>query len=88
MSQVQTQTTRKTTAPGQYLGYSLQQLRFCHHLLRKKANYEVSLELLDDIAVHTLGEPLLLEQCKNVTSTNAIADRAVACPSTAVAADG
>ncbi|MGJ4933602.1 ABC-three component system protein [Bradyrhizobium sp. HKCCYLRH3083] len=77
MSQVQTQTTRKTTAPGQYLGYSLQQLRLCHHLLRKKANYEVSLEFLDDIAVHTAGEPLLLEQCKSVTSTNALADRAV-----------
>jgi hypothetical protein len=78
MSQVQTHATRKkTTAPGQYLGYSLQQLRLCHHLLRKKANYEVSLEFLDDIAVHTPGEPLLLEQCKSVTSTNAIADRAV-----------
>jgi hypothetical protein len=77
MSQVQTQSTRKTTAPGQYLGYSLQQLRLCHHLLRKKADYEVSLEFLDDIAVHTPGEHLLLEQCKSVSSSNAIADRAV-----------
>jgi hypothetical protein len=77
MSQVQTQSTRKTTAPGQYLGYSLQQLRLCHYLLRKKADYEVSLEFLDDIAVHTPGERLLLEQCKSVTSSNAIADRAV-----------
>ncbi|MCP1768656.1 ABC-three component system protein [Bradyrhizobium japonicum] len=77
MNQVKIQSTRKTTAPGQYLGYSLQQLRLCHHLLRLKADYQVSLELLDDIAVHTPCGRLLLEQCKSVSSTNAVADRAI-----------
>ncbi|MGJ5119424.1 ABC-three component system protein [Bradyrhizobium oligotrophicum] len=77
MGQVQNQTTKKTTAPGQYLGYSLQQLRLCYYLLRRKAKYEVSLEFVDDIAVHAPDESLLLEQCKSVTSSNAIADRAV-----------
>jgi hypothetical protein len=77
MSQVKAKPTPKATAPGQYLGYSLQQLRLCYHLLRIKADYQVSLEFLDDIAVHTPGGRLLLEQCKSVASANAVADRAV-----------
>lgn len=75
MSQVKSKPMRKSTAPGQYLGYSLQQLRLCHHLLRVKAEYQVSFEYLDDVAVHTPGGRLLLEQCKSVASANAVADR-------------
>lgn len=77
MSQIQAPPPAKTTAPGQYLGYSLQQLRLCHHLLRVKAEYQVSLEFIDDIAVHTPEGGLLLEQCKSALSGNPIADRAV-----------
>jgi hypothetical protein len=66
----------KTTAPGQYLGYSLQQLRLCHHLLHTNASYQVSLELVDDIAVHFPDGHILLEQCKSVPSGNPVADRA------------
>jgi hypothetical protein len=37
----------KTAAPGQYLGFSLQQIRLCHHLLRVRDGTSVSLEYLD-----------------------------------------
>jgi hypothetical protein len=77
MSQTEAPVLTKAAAPGQYLGYSLQQLRLCHHLLRTKGDYQVSFEFLDDVAVHMPGGRVLLEQCKSVTSGNPVADRAV-----------
>ena len=77
MSLTDAPTAPKTSAPGQYLGYSLQLLRLCHHLLRGKGDYQVSFEYLDDVAVHTPDGKTLLEQCKSVKSANAISDRAV-----------
>lgn len=77
MSQSEASVLTKAAAPGQYLGYSLQQLRLCHHLLRTKGDYQVSFEFLDDVAVHMPDGRVLLEQCKSVTSGNPVADRAV-----------
>ncbi|WP_155930605.1 ABC-three component system protein [Mesorhizobium sp. L2C084A000] len=65
----------KTTAAGQYLGYSLQQLRLCHHLFKALDGDNVSLEYLDDIAVHRSDGTLLLEQDKSALTGNPAADR-------------
>jgi len=77
MSEAETLSPTKAAAPGQYLGYSLQQLRLCHHLLRAKGDYQVSFEFLDDVAIHTLDGRVSLEQCKSATSGNPVGDRAV-----------
>lgn len=66
----------KSAAPGPYLGFSLQQLRLCHHLLRVPNGDSVSLEHLDDVTVHRADGTLLLEQCKSALSGNPISDRA------------
>lgn len=66
----------KATAAGQYLGYSLQQLRLCHHLLKAPDGDTVSLEYVDDIGVHRADGTLLLEQSKSALSGNPAADRA------------
>jgi hypothetical protein len=42
-----------------------------------KAEYQVSFEHLDDVAVHAPNGRLLLEQCKSVSSANAVADRSI-----------
>ncbi|EIG60677.1 hypothetical protein [Bradyrhizobium sp. WSM1253] len=39
----------KHAAPGPYLGFSLQQVRLCYHLLTCPSGAQVSLELLDDV---------------------------------------
>ena len=74
MSLVELEPLPKTAAPGQYLGYSLQQIRFCHHLLRVPDEQLVSLEYLDDVAVHRADGSLLLEQCKSASTGNPISD--------------
>ncbi|WP_158912688.1 ABC-three component system protein [Caulobacter sp. S45] len=66
----------KATAAGQYLGYSLQQLRLCHHLLKVPDGDTVSLEYVDDVAVHRSNGTLLLEQSKSALTGNPAADRA------------
>jgi len=66
----------KATAAGQYLGYSLQQLRLCHHLLKTPDGDTVSLEYVDDVAVHRSDGTLLLEQSKSALTGNPAADRA------------
>jgi hypothetical protein len=48
--------TSKYSAPGQYLGYALQPLRLCYHLLDCPPGAQVSLEHTDDVAVHYLDE--------------------------------
>lgn len=65
----------KGTAPGQYLGYGLQDVRLCHHLLKAPTGSSVSLEFIDDTAIHyPLGEGLLLEQSKSALAGNPVAD--------------
>jgi hypothetical protein len=44
MSLLELEKPLKATAAGQYLGYSLQQLRLCHHLFKTADGDRVSLE--------------------------------------------
>lgn len=76
MSLLELEKPLKTSAAGQYLGYSLQQLRLCHHLLQTPDGNFVSLEYADDIAVHRANGTLMLEQSKSALSGNPAADRA------------
>lgn len=76
MSLLELEKPLKTTAAGQYLGYSLQQLRLCHHLLKTPDGNTVSLEYVDDVAVHRSDGTLLLEQSKSALTGNPAADRA------------
>lgn len=67
----------KSVAPGQYLGYGLQAVRLCHHLLHAESAASVSLEFVDDVAVHKADGTLLLEQTKSALSGNPLADSSV-----------
>lgn len=67
----------KTSAPGQYLGYALQPLRLCFHLLDAPLDAQVSMEHLDDVAVHYTDGTHLLEQTKSALSGNPASDRSV-----------
>ena len=65
----------KTSVPGQYLGYALQPVRLCFHLLDAPVDAEVSMEHIDDVAVHYSGGRHLLEQTKSALSGNPASDR-------------
>lgn len=67
----------KNSAPGQYLGYALQPVRLCSHLLRAPDGSTVSLEHLDDISSTKPNGHLLLEQCKSSLRGNPLADKSV-----------
>lgn len=67
----------KSAAPGQYLGYGLQDVRLCHHLLKVPAGCSVSLELVDDTAIHQPDGTVLLEQSKSGLSSNPVSDSSV-----------
>lgn len=77
MSLVELDKPLKTSAAGQYLGFSLQQLRACFHLFSAADGDSVSLEGLDDVAVHRADGSLLLEQDKSTLTGNPAADKAV-----------
>jgi hypothetical protein len=64
----------KHAAAGPYLGFALQPVRLCYHLLSAPRDSSVSLEYLDDVAVHYADGTLLLEQCKSALSHNPISD--------------
>jgi len=64
----------KSAAPGQYLGYALQPVRLCHHLMHAPPGCVVSLEYVDDIAIHWPDGRLLLEQSKSALSGNPLSD--------------
>jgi hypothetical protein len=64
----------KHSAPGQYLGFGLQTVRLCYHLLTCGRGAQVSLEYLDDVAVHRPDGSVVLEQCKSALKQNPIAD--------------
>lgn len=66
--------TRKHSAPGQYLGYSLQPVRLCFYLLSSPAGAWVSIEHLDDVAVHFPNGDLILEQSKSALKQNPLSD--------------
>ncbi len=67
----------KSAAPGQYLGYGLQDVRLCHHLLTMPTDCVVSLELIDDTAIHYQSGQVVLEQVKSALSSNPISDSSV-----------
>jgi len=64
----------KYSAPGQYLGYALQSLRLCYHLLHCPPGAQVSLEYIEDVAVHYSDGFQLLEQDKSALKQNPISD--------------
>lgn len=64
----------KHAAAGPYLGFSLQPVRLCYHLLSGPLDASVSIEYLDDVAVHYADGEILLEQCKSALSHNPISD--------------
>jgi hypothetical protein len=59
-------------APGPYLGFALQPLRLCFHLLTCPNGAQVSLEYLDDVAIHFPAGNIVLEQTKSALSQNPI----------------
>ncbi|WP_146210753.1 ABC-three component system protein [Azospirillum sp. TSO35-2] len=63
-----------SAAPGQYLGYGLQDVRLCHHLLKSAGGCSVSLEFIEDTAIHWPDGRVLLEQAKSALSGNPISD--------------
>lgn len=67
----------KTSAPGQYLGYALQPVRLCFHLFDAPLDATVSMEHIDDVAVHYSDGTHLLEQTKSALSGNPASDRSV-----------
>lgn len=64
----------KHAAAGPYLGFALQPVRLCYYLLSSPRDSSVSLEFLDDVAVHYADGTLLLEQCKSALAHNPISD--------------
>lgn len=76
MSLVELEKPPKAAAAGQYLGFSLQQLRACFHLFSAADGDSVSLEYLDDVAVHRADGSLLLEQDKSTLTGNPASDKA------------
>ena len=68
---------RSTAVPGQFLGYSLQELRVAAHLLAAADEDVVSLEVVGDTAVHGAGGGVTAEEHKSRTSRgNPVADAA------------
>jgi hypothetical protein len=64
-------------ASGPYLGLELQPVRFCYHLLSCPEGARVSLEHLDDVAVHNPDGTFILEQTKSALKQNPLSDWAV-----------
>ena len=67
----------KSAAPGTYLGFAIQPVRQCHHLLLGSSKSKVSLEYVDDIAIHEPDGTLVLEQCKSAVKSNPLSDSSV-----------
>jgi len=67
----------KHTAAGQYLGYALQPVRLCYHLLTCEDGASVSIEHIDDVAIHTAAGNVIREQTKSALTQNPLSDWAV-----------
>ena len=67
----------KHNAPGQYLGFALQPLRMFYHLLTAPKDAHVSMELVDDVAVHYANGDVLVEQTKSALSHNPLSNWAI-----------
>ena len=66
--------TVRHTAQGPYLGFALQPVRLRTHLLKCPDGAQVSLELLDDVAVHAADGSVEVEQVKSATRQNPTSD--------------
>jgi hypothetical protein len=64
----------KHAAPGPYLGFALQPVRLCFHLLTCPAGAKVSLEHLDDVAIQYPDGNVTLEQIKSALRQNPLSD--------------
>jgi hypothetical protein len=64
----------KHAAPGPYLGFALQPVRLCFHLLTCPKGTKVSLEHLDDVAIHYPDGTVALEQTKSALKQNPLTD--------------
>lgn len=64
-----------SVAPGQALGYLLQETILTHRLLSALPGESLSLELLDDVAVHQNGAPQQLIQSTSTAGNNPVADK-------------
>lgn len=58
----------KSSAAGQYLGYSRQEVRLCYYLLCSEPDSYVSIEHLDDVCVENADGSILVEQIKSSVS--------------------
>jgi hypothetical protein len=67
----------KHAAPGPYLGFALQPVRLCFHLLTCPKGAKVSLEFLDDVAIHYSDGSVTLEQAKSALKHNPLSDWSV-----------
>src|SRR5207248_2880391 len=70
----ETTVTTKHSAPAQYLGFGLQPVRLCYHLLTCGHGDQISLEHLADVAIHRPDGSAVLQQCKSALKQNPIAD--------------
>lgn len=67
----------KHAAPGQYLGFAIQPVRLCYHLLTCPPQAQVSIEYLDDVAIHYADGSVLVEQTKSALRQNPVSDWAI-----------
>lgn len=65
----------KQAAPGPYLGFGLQTVRLCHHLLSAPLDASVSVEYEDDVSVHYANGAILLEQTKSALNSEPLAEK-------------
>ena len=55
----------KGSAPGQYLGFSLQEVRFFFHLLDCDPEAFIGMEHIDDVSTQNSDRSCVAEQCKS-----------------------
>lgn len=77
MTRMETNSSNRASAPGQYYGYSIQATRQCMHLLKAGAGSVVALEVLDDVDVVQPDDKVIVEQDKSGLTTNPISDWSV-----------
>ncbi len=64
----------KSSAPGSYLGYSIQPTRMCLHLLQAPRGSFVALEVLDDVDIVLPDDSAVVEQIKSSLVINPISN--------------
>lgn len=77
MSPSNPHSTNKSSAHGQYLGYTLQSVRLCHYLYEVPYGSSASVETQEDVIVEYPDGSVLYEQVKSATKSNPVRDSAV-----------